>query len=288
MLANEREKIVRELKRLQDENDNLVGKYSSKAEEMQNEIIDLPEQMEDIHLLLLRYREELITSKLAKERLEEKLKSEASFLKAQVAGEQQAKEDIEDQLTTEIEQFKEKIYLLESCKSELEAQQKRGKEYEENQLRHQETNANLQSQMNTHLVDKQDLDNKVAEMNAKIKNLQQELDDSVAVQTDFVRLSQSLQIELEKIRQGENEVRWQHEDDIPDCQGCRKSFAHTTSSKRKHHCRHCGRIFCTECLAKLVPSGPQRRPTKVCDVCHTLLVQNSAPYFSTEPPPLLD
>ena len=173
---------------------------------MQNEIIDLPEQMEDIHLLLLRYREELITSKLAKERLEEKLKSEASFLKAQVAGEQQAKEDIEDQLTTEIEQFKEKIYLLESCKSELEAQQKRGKEYEENQLRHQETNANLQSQMNTHLVDKRDLDNKVAEMNAKIKNLQQELDDSVAVQTDFVRLSQSLQIELEKIRQGENEV----------------------------------------------------------------------------------
>ena len=31
MLANEREKIVRELKRLQDENDNLVGKYSSKG-----------------------------------------------------------------------------------------------------------------------------------------------------------------------------------------------------------------------------------------------------------------
>ena len=173
---------------------------------MQNEIIDLPEQMEDIHLLLLRYREELITSKLAKERLEEKLRSEVSFLKAQVAGEQQAKEDVEDQLTTEIEQLKEKIYLLESCKSELEAQQKRGKEYEENQLRNQETNANLQSQVNTNLVEKRDLENKVAEMNAKIKNLQQELDDSVAVQTDFVRLSQSLQIELEKIRQGEKEV----------------------------------------------------------------------------------
>ena len=31
MLANEREKIVRELKRLQDENDSLVGKYSSKG-----------------------------------------------------------------------------------------------------------------------------------------------------------------------------------------------------------------------------------------------------------------
>ena len=173
---------------------------------MQNEIINLPEKLEDIHLLLLRYREDLITTKLAKERLEEKLKSEVSFLKAQVAGEQQAKEDIEDQLTTEIEQLKEKVYLLESCKSELEAEQKRGKEYEENQLRHRETNANLQSQMNTQTVEKQELEAKIAEMNAKIKNLQQELDNSVAVQNDFVRLSQSLQMELEKIRQGEKEV----------------------------------------------------------------------------------
>ena len=40
----------------------------------------------------------------------------------------------------------------------------------------------------------------------RIGNLQQELDNSVAVQTDFVRLSQSLQMELEKIRQSEKEV----------------------------------------------------------------------------------
>ena len=174
---------------------------------MQNEIIDLPEQMEDIHLLLLRYREELITSKLAKERLEEKLRSEVSFLKAQVAGKQQAKEDVEDQLTTEVEQLKEKIYLLESCKSELEAEQKRRKEYEENQVKHRETNANLQSQMDSQIVERHELENKIVEMNARIKNLQQELDNSVAVQTDFVRLSQSLQMELEKIRQGEEEVK---------------------------------------------------------------------------------
>ena len=176
------------------------------ADEMQNEVIDLPKKLEDIHLLLLRYREDLITTKVAKERLEEKLKSEVSFLKAQISGEQQAKEDIEDQLTTEVDQLKEKIYLLESCKSELEAEQKRGKEYEENQLKHQKTHANLQSEMKAHVFEKHELENKVAEMNAKIKNLQQELDDSVAVQTDFVRLSQSLQIELEKIRQGEKEV----------------------------------------------------------------------------------
>merc|ERR1711899_468145 len=151
--------------------------------------------------------------------------------------------------------LKEKIYLLESCKSELEAEQKRGKEYEENQLKHQATNANLQSEMKNYVFEKRELENKVAEMNAKIKNLQQELDNSVAVQTDFVRLSQSLQIELEKIRSSEKEVRWQHEDDVEDCSSCRQQF---NMAKRKHHCRHCGRIFCVDCLTKTVTSGPQQ------------------------------
>ena len=206
-LTADREKIVRELKRLQDENDNLVGKYSAKAEEMQNEVINLPEKMDDIHMLLLRYREDLITAKLAKERLEERLQSEVSFLKTQIAAEQQAKEQIEDHMSTENDQLKEKIFVLESCKSELEAEQKRSKEFEELQSKDRRANANLQRQMESHILEKRQMETKYSEMNARIKNLQQELDNSVAVQTDFVRLSQSLQVELEKIRQSEKEVR---------------------------------------------------------------------------------
>lgn len=55
-------------------------------------------------------------------------------------------------------------------------------------------------------------------------SLQQQLDTSEVVQKDFVRLSQSLQIELEKIRGADTEVRWQHEDDVDDCPGCKMSF----------------------------------------------------------------
>ncbi|XP_015365626.1 PREDICTED: RUN and FYVE domain-containing protein 2 [Diuraphis noxia] len=50
------------------------------------------------------------------------------------------------------------------------------------------------------------------------------------------------------------------------------------------HCRHCGRIFCPSCLSRTVKSGPNMRDSHVCRVCHTLLVRDSAPYFSTEPP----
>ena len=64
----------------------------------------------------------------------------------------------------------------------------------------------------------------------KVQSLQMDLDNSEAVQRDFVKLSQSLQIQLEKIRQAENEVRWQHEEDVEECTHCRQSFSVT---KRK-------------------------------------------------------
>jgi len=282
-LTTEREEIVRELKRLQDENDNLVGKHSAKSAEMEAEGINLPDNMDEIQFTLLKMRDDLIKAKVAKEALEERLASEVSFLKTQLQAEQQAKESVEDQLSGENDQLKEKIFVLESCKSELEAEQKRSKEFEETQTKDRRVNANLQRQMESYILEKRQMETQLSEKAARIKNLQQELDNSVAVQTDFVRLSQSLQMELEKIRQSEKEVRWQHEDDVKDCQGCKTLFA-GGSRRNKHHCRHCGRVFCAECLQKSVASGPNGRPARVCDVCHTLLVQNSAPYFSTEPP----
>ncbi|XP_059092161.1 rab GTPase-binding effector protein 1-like [Tigriopus californicus] len=280
-LTTDREKIVRELKRLQDEVDLLVGKHHSRAEEMQNEMINLPEKTEDMHLLLLKYGEDLITTKVAKERLEERMRSEVAFLKSQIIGEQQAKESIEDQLNTENDALKEELSKHQKCKKELEREKLRRREMEGDQERQIQTQAHLQTQMEAHLKEKQNLERQLLEMKNKIRNLQQELDNTVAVQTDFVRLSQSLQMELEKIRQSEKEVRWQHEDDVDACQTCKISL---NATKRKHHCRHCGKIFCSECVRKSVPSGPKQRLCKVCDVCHTLLNQNSAPYFSTEAP----
>lgn len=90
-----------------------------------------------------------------------------------------------------------------------------------------------------------------------------------------------MQIQLEKIRQSDNEVRWQHEDDVPDCQDCRRVF---TGRKEKAHCAHCGKIFCAECRSKSVVAGPNRRPFMVCQVCHTLLDRDTAPYFSSAAP----
>jgi hypothetical protein len=73
------------------------------------------------------------------------------------------------------------------------------------------------------------LEEQVAEIKSRVGSLQQELDNSEAVQKDFVRLSQSLQVQLERIREADTQVRWQHDEDVEECQGCRTGFSFTRS-----------------------------------------------------------
>lgn len=51
----------------------------------------------------------------------------------------------------------------------------------------------------------------------------------------------------------------------------------------QHHCRNCGDIYCSSCSSNelALPSYP--RPVRVCDMCHTLLLQRSS-FGSSWPP----
>lgn len=187
-LSSDRERIVNEIKRLQDDNDNLVGKRNAKARELQNEVINLPEKTEDMHHLLLTYQQQLIDAKTAAEFHEDKRRQNEAELKAKV-----------NDLT-------EQLLLMESCKSELEAVQKRSLEIEMMAKNLQNDKTRLEKEAENGAMHRSRFESQNAELKARISNLQQELDNSVAVQTDFVRLSQSLQMELEKIRQSEKEV----------------------------------------------------------------------------------
>ena len=64
---------------------------------------------QDMQLLLLKYREEIISAKVAKEHTEESLRSEILFLKDQVVSEQQEKTTMEETLTTELHTLQEKL-----------------------------------------------------------------------------------------------------------------------------------------------------------------------------------
>ncbi|CAH1801364.1 unnamed protein product [Owenia fusiformis] len=291
-LTVNRESIQKELSRLQEENDSLVGKTSKHSQQMQSEDINLPNNLEEMQLLLLNYREEIIKAKVAKEHIEENLKSEILFLKDASQAESQERQTMEETLSQEINTLQEELTMLQSVKSELDREvtvrqenEEKLKETDEKFKNYQHKSKNvlttMQAKLEEHDKIKTKLEADVQFYRNKVSSLQADLDNSEAVQRDFVKLSQSLQIQLEKIRQGENEVRWQHEEDANDCENCHKEFG---VSRRKHHCRHCGHIFCNECCSKTCYAGPNRRPTKVCDVCHTILNKDATPYFSTEPP----
>ncbi|GAB1603833.1 GTPase-binding effector 1-like isoform X2 [Argonauta hians] len=291
-LTESREEIQAELNRLSQENDSLVGKHSKHSQQLQNEDINLPNNLEEMQLLLLKYREEIIAAKVAKEHIEDTLKSEILFLKDRALADQQEKNTLEETLSQEVSTLQERLAILESCKSELERESSVRAETEtklrdsDQSLKKIQTKSKqlinaLTQQLDEQTTLRSKLETEVSTLKAKIQSLQVDLENSEAVQRDFVKLSQSLQIQLEKIRQAETEVRWQHEEDVDECNNCRQAFSVT---KRKHHCRHCGKIFCADCNAKNVVSGPNMRNSKVCDVCHTILVKDATPYFSTEPP----
>ncbi|KAH3764081.1 serine/threonine-protein kinase HT1 [Pelomyxa schiedti] len=52
------------------------------------------------------------------------------------------------------------------------------------------------------------------------------------------------------------------------CSQCSKSF---TLTRRRHHCRKCGKIFCTKCSSKRVLLPVQSSEVRVCDGCFAYL-----------------
>ncbi|GAV00724.1 hypothetical protein RvY_11530 [Ramazzottius varieornatus] len=288
----ERERAAEELAYLGEENDRLMDRHTHHAQQMQEEAISLPTDMDELHHLLLQYREEVIRTRVGREHLEESLQSEIRFLKDQSVSEEEEKKGIIEMLSRDNDVLRERLSIVESEKSELERRSRSANEQTETD---HATSASRQTELEdlSKLLEilkaeKVKVDSDLRHSRSRAQALQVELDNSEAVQRDFVKLSQSLQVELEKIRQSENEVRWQFDEDVEDCTACKQPFQLPGPKKKlrslKIHCRHCGKIFCHDCLSKEALSGPNRRPAKVCEVCHTILNRDTAPYFSRVAP----
>lgn len=211
VLTQSREQVSEELTRLQKDNESLQGKHGLHVSLQQAENFILPETVEELHELVLKYREDIISVRTASDHLEEKLKAEILFLKEQIQAEQCQKENIEETLQTEIENCKEEIASVSSLKVELD-RIKAEKEQLESTLQErtkelqniQEFRNSLEDQLRKETSGKTSLEQLLFEEKNKAQRLQTELDVSEQVQRDFVKLSQTLQVQLERIRQTES------------------------------------------------------------------------------------
>uniref|UniRef100_A0A672ZTU0 Rab GTPase-binding effector protein 1 n=1 Tax=Sphaeramia orbicularis TaxID=375764 RepID=A0A672ZTU0_9TELE len=181
VLVQSREQVADELSRLQRDNESLQAKHRLHVELQQQEDFQMPHAVQDLHSLVLRLREDMVALRASADHMEEKLKAEILFLKEQIQAEQCLKENLEDTLQLEIEGCKEEIASFSSLKTELERVKAEKEEV-------------LTLALESQVLDERD----------KAQRLQTELDVSEQVQKDFVKLSQTLQVQLERIRQAES------------------------------------------------------------------------------------
>ncbi|XP_042355149.1 rab GTPase-binding effector protein 1 isoform X1 [Plectropomus leopardus] len=215
VLVKSREQVADELSRLQRDNESLQGKHRLHVELQQQEDFQMPNTVQELHGLVVRLREDLVALRTSADHMEEKLKAEILFLKEQNQAEQCLKENLEETLQLEIEGCKEEIDILEasfsSLKTELERIKAEKEQLQSSLTEKTETLENLQALRNTleHQLRelttaKTALESQVFDEKDKAQRLQTELDVSEQVQKDFVKLSQTLQVQLERIRQADS------------------------------------------------------------------------------------
>ncbi|XP_052069941.1 RUN and FYVE domain-containing protein 2-like isoform X2 [Mytilus californianus] len=76
--------------------------------------------------------------------------------------------------------------------------------------------------------------------------------------------------DMKEAQMATKDLQWKGDKDASCCKTCEKEFS---ISRRKHHCRNCGNIFCNECSDNKMPLPSSAKPVRVCDDCQTFLLQ---------------
>ncbi|KAA8586594.1 rab GTPase-binding effector protein 1 isoform X2 [Etheostoma spectabile] len=211
VLVKSREQVADELSRLQRDNESLQGKHRLHVELQQQEDFQMPNTVQELQGVVLLLREDLVALRTSADHMEEKLKAEILFLKEQNQAEQCLKENLEETLQLEIEGCKEEIASFSSLKTELERIKMEKEQLQSSLAEKTETlesiqglKSRLEHQLRELTTAKSALENQVFDEKDKAQRLQTELDVSEQVQKDFVKLSQTLQVQLERIRQADS------------------------------------------------------------------------------------
>ncbi|CAF0897484.1 unnamed protein product [Adineta ricciae] len=283
-LVKEREISHLYIQRLQAENVLLASRTTEdETVKLLTQSSQSPQSYEEACSLIIRLREQIIEQIKQQDRF----RSDLQQLQQHHKTDMREREQIEELLNRDLAAAKDEILVLQSIRTEYDRIIGFKKDLEVqledcvNELRTTKTMANsltnqLKEKMEQISAEKDKLSEDNAGLRVQLQKLKIDFENSESVQHDFVKLSQALQVQLEELRNSENELRWQPEEDYTECQRCRQQFSVTW---RKHHCRHCGKVLCKDCTSKTIYTGPNNRPSRVCDVCYTLLDKSVQPYF---------
>lgn len=192
--------------------------------------------------------------------------------KARQAAEERCNK-MKQELASRLDTCRQQMSQLDSKCSTLEKELKSEKEQRQTLQRELHREKDATSLLKTELEQMEGLKKELRKLQDEKQQLEKVCEEQEqALQEMGLHLSQS-KLKMEDIKEVNKALKghtWLKDDEATHCKQCEKEFS---ISRRKHHCRNCGDIFCNACSSNelALPSYP--KPVRVCDTCHTLLLQ---------------
>uniref|UniRef100_A0A8C3KJH8 RUN and FYVE domain-containing protein 2 n=1 Tax=Calidris pygmaea TaxID=425635 RepID=A0A8C3KJH8_9CHAR len=263
-MYNEARRQLREESQLrQDMENELVVQVSMKHEielamkllekdihEKQDTLIGLRQQLDEVKAINMEMYQKLQVSE------------DAMKEKNEIIG---RLEDKTNQINATMKQLEQRLQLETDLKIEKEWRQT----LEDDLQKEKETVSHLRIETQEIITLKKEF-LKLQEKNKQLKRLCQ--DQEAALQELASKLSES-KLKIEDIKEANKALQgqvWLKDKEATHCKLCEKEFS---LSKRKHHCRNCGEIFCNACSDNELPLPSSPKPVRVCDSCHAILIQ---------------
>ncbi|XP_029518428.1 RUN and FYVE domain-containing protein 1 isoform X2 [Oncorhynchus nerka] len=187
----------------------------------------------------------------------------------------QTERDMRTELEGRVDSLQKQLSDLDTLRLGLESDLRSEKEQRQAIQRALQREQDNSTELRTQLQQIQGLHTELQEVRQEKKQLQLTCQEQeTALQEMGLHLSQS-KLKMEDFKEVNKALKgqaWLKDDEATQCKHCQKEFS---IARRKHHCRNCGDIYCNSCSSNelALPSYP--RPVRVCDICHSLLLQRS-------------
>ncbi|XP_014827056.1 PREDICTED: RUN and FYVE domain-containing protein 1-like [Poecilia mexicana] len=188
----------------------------------------------------------------------------------------QSDKDMRVELEAKVDAFQKQLTDLDTLRTGLENELRAEREQRQSLQKALQREQDNSTELCTQLQQLQGLHTELQDLKTEKKQLQQRCEQQEqTLQEMGLHLSQS-KLKMEDFKEVNKALKghaWMKDDEATQCKQCQKEFS---ISRRKHHCRNCGDIYCNTCSSNelALPSYP--RPVRVCDVCHSLLLQRSS------------
>ncbi|XP_047658079.1 RUN and FYVE domain-containing protein 1-like isoform X1 [Tachysurus fulvidraco] len=261
---------------------NKAQDANSMMQKKEEAAVGLEEKMKEMETTMKELEQRLQKSESGRKNTEESQKELCSEMKGRV------------------EELQKRLADLDTLRAKLEAELSREKEQRQSLQRDLQREQDNSTELRTQLQQLQGLQMEMLNLQEEKKQLQQVcVEQEQALQEMGLHLSQS-KLKMEDFKEVNKALKgqaWLKDDEATQCKQCRKEFSisrrkvsprsrldpfrSSTSdsclmSSFQHHCRNCGDIYCNSCSGNelALPSYP--KPVRVCDVCHSLLLQRSS------------